>query len=124
MVLKKQQQNKGSISKWQGNDDIKYWIDLGSEITGSSVGSMISVFVGGGVAGAFLGGALIPIITSILKDFGHRQLSHRQKVKIGGFVLFALEKIEKNLEQGIPVRQDEFFQAQILDCIGNSGESD
>ncbi len=111
MALQKQQQNKGNISEWQ---EIKYWIELSPEIVGSSVGSVIG-FVVGGVAGAFSGGALIPIITSILKDFGSRQLSHKEKVKIGGFVVFALEKIKQNLEQGIPLRQDSFFQAQITE---------
>lgn len=96
-------------------ESISELIDLGSELTGSVSGSVIGLLVAGPI-GAVAGAAASPLLTRMLQRIGqdikHRVLSHREEVRVGATLTFAIQKIQKNLDNGQQVRQDEFFREQ------------
>jgi hypothetical protein len=87
-------------------------VTLGTEIAGASAGAGIG-FVMGGAPGAIVGAACKPILSKLLfivsAEFTHRQLGHREKVRIGATLAFAAEKIEQKLAAGMKIRDDGFF---------------
>jgi len=93
-------------------------IDIGSEITGGVTGSIIG-FLAAGPAGALVGGASGPIITRAVKkiagEIRHRYLGHREEVRIGATLTYAVEKIKEKIDQGRQVRQDDFFDYEQND---------
>lgn len=91
-------------------------IDIGSELTGSVAGSVIGLLVAGPV-GAIVGGATSPLLTRMLQGIGqdikNRVLSHREEVRVGATLTFAIQKIQDNLNNGQSIRQDEFFRGKL-----------
>ncbi|GBE90642.1 hypothetical protein [Nostoc cycadae] len=95
-------------------DAVRYWISIGSEITGAAIGGSMGFLTAGPVGGA-LAGALGVVISKglgkLLSDFADRSLSKKEKDRIGTTVYFALEKIEIYLNCGRVPRSDGFFEA-------------
>jgi hypothetical protein len=93
-------------------------IDIGSEITGGVAGGIIG-FLAAGPAGAVVGGASGPIITRTVKkiagEIRQRLLGHREEVRIGATLTYAVEKIKEKIDKGQQVRQDDFFDYQQND---------
>jgi len=87
-------------------------IDIGSEITGGAAGSIVG-FLAAGPAGAVVGGASGPIITRVVKkiaaEIRQRFLGHREEVRIGATLTYAVKKIKEKIDNGQQVRQDDFF---------------
>lgn len=94
------------------NKSIQGFIDTGSEITGSTAGSVIGFFLGG-LPGAAIGGATAPLITKTIRtladEISHRLIGQREKVRIGATLTYALDKIRTNLTAGKVLRGDDFF---------------
>jgi hypothetical protein len=94
-------------------EGIKSLIEAGSEITGSAAGAAIG-FLLGGVAGAAIGGASIPLLTRGLIEIGNdideRFLSKREKIRIGGVISYATIKIQEKLAAGEKRRDNGFFE--------------
>jgi hypothetical protein len=95
-------------------DIIKDIVETGAEISGGISGAVIGGLMAG-PTGAILGGASGPIIAKVLKSIGieikSRFLSHREEVRIGAAYTFAIKKIKENEEQGLKLRNDDFFKA-------------
>lgn len=85
----------------------------GSEITGSAIGGFIGgVFagpVGGAIGGA--GGAAAAKGLRLLADFAHRQLSVRERIRVGAAFGFAIATIQAKLQAGETPREDGFFDS-------------
>lgn len=87
-------------------------LEAGYEITGSIAGAI----AGGAIAGTpgIILGASIPTIISkgfkkISDDVLKRSISKREEQKIGAGYIFAIERIEKNIEAGREIRDDGFI---------------
>jgi uncharacterized membrane protein len=97
-------------------EPISELIDIGSELTGSIAGSVIGLLVAGPV-GSMVGSAASPLLTRILQDIGkdikNRVLSHREEVRVGATLTFAIQKIQDNLANGQSIRQDKFFRGEL-----------
>lgn len=70
-----------------------------------------------GPVGAIAGGAISPLFTRTLKKIGqdikNRVLSHREEVRVGATLTFAIQKIQDNLNDGQSIREDEFFREKL-----------
>jgi len=97
---------------------VKKLIDSGMDIAGNALAGAAVGFFTGGPAGAVIGGvggAAGPAATQILKqagEFTQRILGHREEVRVGATLIFAVEKIQENIAKGHQIRQDGFFQDQ------------
>ncbi len=87
-------------------------INIGSEITGGVAGSIIG-FLTAGPGGAIVGGASGPIIAQTVKriagEIRQRILGHREEVRIGATLTYAVQKIKEKIDDGQQIRQDGFF---------------
>lgn len=94
-------------------DDLKKLLDAGCDITGSIAGAFIGAAVAG-PAGLLIGASLPTIISESFKkissDVLSRQISKREEQKIGAGYIFALQRIEKNIEGGKTIRNDGFIK--------------
>ena len=88
-------------------------VSLAPEIAGGATGALIGLM--GGVEGALTGSVAGPLVARFVADFAHRQLGHREKVRVSATVAFAAEKIEQRLQAGDIPRQDTFFTAALED---------
>lgn len=92
---------------------IKSLVEAVSEITGSATGEVIG-FLLGGPTGAAAGGICAQLlrrgIIEIGNDIGERFLSEREKIRIGGVIVYATKKILEKLAAGEKLRTDGFFE--------------
>jgi hypothetical protein len=86
-------------------------IGWGTEMIGSSVGAVIGALsagppgaVAGAAAGTFTGRAM-----RLMADYAHRQLSARERVRIGAAFGFAIERVRARVQAGDTPRADGFF---------------
>lgn len=95
------------------NDNkLESFISDGAELAGSAMGGALGFLALGpiGAAGAAVGGTLIyKVLTKIGSEIQDRGLGQRENVRIGAAAIFALKKIQKYNEQGLEIRQDDFF---------------
>jgi len=93
-------------------DDFRKLINAGCDITGSIAGAFVGAAVAG-PAGLLIGASLPTIISESFKtissDVLSRQISKREEQKIGAGYIFAIQRIEKNLEEGKTIRNDGFM---------------
>jgi hypothetical protein len=91
-------------------------IALGADIAGGATSGAIGFFTTGSVESAVLGGAAGPLLSRtflhLAKEIKHRLLGKREEERIGATIAFAAKKIRENIENGLQVRQDSFFQKQ------------
>jgi len=76
-------------------------VKMGSQITGSAIATTAGALFGG-VGGAAVGAAIFPLliqeINKIGNDVAERYLSERERVRIGAVIIYARDKIKKNLD--------------------------
>ncbi len=93
---------------------IKSLVDAGSKITGSAVGAGIGFLLGGPIGAAMGGGSAYMLQRGIIEvgtDIAERLLSEREKIRIGGVTIYAVDKILKKLAAGEMLRDDGFFES-------------
>lgn len=83
---------------------------MAGKATGAALG-----FVIGGLPGAMIGSASVPVVQRLFKELGgdlkERMLAPREKVKIGLAITYAANKIQDKLKVGEQLRDDDFFQS-------------
>jgi hypothetical protein len=96
-------------------DRVRTIITTGSEMAGAASGGVLG-FLMGGPGGAAMGGvagvAISKVSVKVLSDVAYRSLSQREEIRIGAAATFAIQNIQRRLENGEHPRNDEFFQAQ------------
>ena len=102
--------------KNNNSQDITELIEAGSDIAGSAVGAGIGYLISG-PTGAIIGGVSGPALKytflQLASEIKTRMIGEREKIRIGATIAFAVEKIQENLENGLTIRQDEFFEEKI-----------
>jgi len=100
------------------SESVEKLIDSGMDIAGNALAGAAVGFFTNGPVGAVIGGvsgAAGPVATQLLKqagEFTQRVLGHREEVRVGATLIFAVEKIRENIAKGHQIRQDGFFQDQ------------
>jgi hypothetical protein len=88
----------------------------GTQLVGTGVGTAIG-FAIGGPEGAMAGGMVSVGIGRALKNVGSeiskRYLSPREKIRLGAVYIYAAEKININIKNGIELRKDDFFTENL-----------
>ncbi len=84
-------------------------IKHGGGIVGGAAGGLIG-FLAGGPIGAVFGGALGAALQSGASDVADRVLSHREQMRVGATMWYALEFIRERLERGDRPREDGFLR--------------
>jgi hypothetical protein len=83
-------------------------IKHGGTIGGAATGSVVG-FLAGGPIGAAIGGALGASLQAVATEIVNRELSHREKVRVGGTASYAIDFIHDRLKRGERPREDKFF---------------
>jgi hypothetical protein len=98
-------------SQEQPNEKAKELMLFGAELVGSAAGEAISFFASCPLeaAGAVAAGVTVARLLAVVSDFAFRQLSRREKVRVGAGIAFAAKKISKYLQEGRAPRNDGFF---------------
>ena len=93
-------------------------LNLGSSLTGGTLGFAAGLLVAG-PPGAIIGGAVGTTIGHILKitgnDYAVRFLSPNEQMRIGGVIIYTMNKVEENLKNGMKLREDDFFKERVGD---------
>jgi hypothetical protein len=94
-------------------EKLKALLGLGSNLTGGIGGAATGLLVAGPV-GAIIGGAAGTILGHVLKNIGDdyavRFLSPSEQMRIGGVIIYTMNKVEENLKKGMKLREDDFFR--------------
>ena len=97
--------------------NIKSLVKAGSEITGPRMGAAIG-FLLGGPTGAAIGSTSSQLLQKgmieVGSDIAERFLSEREKIRIGGITIYAVNKIQNKLAAGEILRDDCFFEQPSL----------
>lgn len=96
----------------ENEDKTKALIESGFEIAGTAITGAVGFAAGGPVAaaGAAAGGLLLTkALIKVGSDVYDRVLGRRERVRMGATTAFAIERIKRNQEQGLPLRTDGFF---------------
>jgi hypothetical protein len=99
-------------------ESLQRLIGVGSDITGATIGAMTGAVFGGpsgAVAGAAAGAAISNVLRNIGSDISERMLGPREKVRIGVALVFAVNKIQENFNNGHKLRDDDFFNYKPYD---------
>lgn len=91
-------------------------IQVGSELTGGSIGAAIGFLLsgpGGSVAGSVIGTSIGHALKNIGEEVSRRFMSPRETIRIGAVIIFASNNIERNIQDGHEIRKDEFFSRQL-----------
>src|ERR1022692_634259 len=91
-------------------------IKHGGAIASSATGSILGLLTGGPI-GAVLGGAVGAALDSVIDELAERELSRREKVRVGGTAAYAIDFVRERLKRGDVPREDGFF------VKGESGSS-
>jgi hypothetical protein len=83
-------------------------IKQGGVIGGATTGSVLG-FLSGGPIGAAIGGAGGAVVQSVTTELVDRELSRREKMRIGGTASYAIDFIHERLKRGDRPREDRFF---------------
>jgi hypothetical protein len=86
------------------DEDRRDIINLGTNITGSATAALAGALVAGPL-GAVLGGIAGPLLT----DITQRLISHKEKTRTGALYEYTAHRIKTNLENGMTVRNDDFW---------------
>jgi len=89
----------------------KELISQGGEIAGTAVGGALGFLAIGpsGAAAGAVGGLLLSKAVAVAAEFAFRDLSGREKLRVGTGLAFALAKINQHLAEGHMPRSDDFF---------------
>jgi hypothetical protein len=95
------------------NQRIRKLIDTGAEIAGGAVGGALGFLAGGPVGAAALGAggaAAAKALKHVGSEACERLLGPRERVRVGGVLAVAAAEINERLNNGEPLRDDDFFQ--------------
>lgn len=92
-------------------EDLKNYLDKGTDIAGGAIGGALGLV--GGPVGAVAGGALGVAITHGIKALIDYQLASRQEVRVAASATYILNGINNKLQNGMEIRQDNFFDSGI-----------
>lgn len=94
-------------------DSLEYLIDISSEMIGPAYSSVVGSTIGG-TEGTLFAGAYGSVITNSLKmisnNFLNRYLPIRRQQRVGTALFFAVEKLNKKIEAGATIRDDDYFE--------------
>jgi hypothetical protein len=93
---------RGSIEK------ILKLVQCGGPIAGAATGGALG-FLSGGPIGAAFGAGLGDAIGQVIEDAAERQLSQREKVRVGAAAAYAASFVAERLSKGDFPREDGFF---------------
>ncbi|MFB3164740.1 hypothetical protein ABLO26_25600 [Neobacillus sp. 179-J 1A1 HS] len=94
------------------SNKLHYMISLGAEMAGGAAGAALGMITGGpGLA--VLMGAAGNGISKVLIDSTEKFLSNREKARTGAAVACAVTKVSNRLNDGITLRQDDFFDERL-----------
>lgn len=99
-----------------GDEKVLALIKHGGAIGGATTGSVLG-FLAGGPIGAAIGGAVGATLQCVATEIVDRELSRREKMRIGGTASYAIDFIHERLKRGDRPRTDRFF------VKGESGNS-
>ncbi len=85
-------------------------IKMSVEIAGGAASTAIGLITTGPLGAVLLGG-LGSGISKILVDFTERQLSKRERTRIGATGAVAITKINAHIKSGKEIREDDFFKS-------------
>ncbi|MFD2825258.1 hypothetical protein ACFSYG_02145 [Leeuwenhoekiella polynyae] len=91
-------------------EELKKYLDKGTDIVGGGIGGALGLI--GGPLGAIAGGALGVALTHGIKEIVNRQLSNRQEIRVSASTVYILSGVTEKLENGEQIRQDNFFDNQ------------
>jgi hypothetical protein len=83
----------------------------GTELTGAVSGAFLGGAIGG-PPGAILGAGAGSVIGSALKEFAHRLLGRRERIRIGATFQYASVAFQEQIDAGNSVRTDGFFSGE------------
>ena len=87
-------------------------IKFGSDIIGACTGATLGMI---GTPIASIGGASLAIfLTKGINEIAERMLSPREKTRVGAAEYLVLLGIRDNLEKGLQIRQDDFFDNYLI----------
>jgi hypothetical protein len=84
-------------------------INYGGAIGGAATGAALG-FLAGGPIGAAIGGAFGAAVQGAASEVAHRELSRREKMRVGATISYAVDFIRERLSRGDAPRSDGFFQ--------------
>lgn len=85
-------------------------IKTGAETFGAAIGGAIGLLGGpGGAIGGSIAGVLI---SKGILEVSNRFLSNREQARVGAAAGMTILSIEENLQKGLPIRQDSFFDSK------------
>lgn len=90
------------------NEKINYMLQMGAQFAGGAVGSALGLISLNPVLTVALGGAGAAIGKG-LADAVDKQLSSKEKMRTGGAAAVSLVTIRERIEQGLVLRNDDFF---------------
>lgn len=93
---------------------LKDFVGMGSEIAGGITGTAVGLVIAGppgALAGAAIGPVLQRVFLNLARDLRNRFLSHREEVRIGATLAYAIERSQTRSAQGELIRQDNFFES-------------
>lgn len=104
---------------------LKDFVALGSEIASGITGTTVGLVIAGppgALAGAAMGPVLQRVFLKLSRDLRDRFLSHREEVRIGATLAYAIEEAQTRVAQGELIRQDNFFEQGTASGNRSAGE--
>lgn len=108
--------NKKSAHKRETSNGVKHLLNAGTEIIGGGASGAVGAGIGlliGGPPGALAGGAGAAAVSHAIKSIGHefskRILAPREEARVGAVFLYAVDELQRRIENGETVREDGFF---------------
>lgn len=93
-------------------------VEAGAEIAGELTGPAVGFFLGG-VPGVIIGAAAQPLVaralTKVGSEISRRYLGPQERKRVGATVAYAASKLQKKLQAGERLRDDDFFDAEADD---------
>lgn len=101
--------------KIEQRSNIESFIQIGADITGGTVASLLGFLVAG-PPGAIMGSVVSPLVTKALLNLGeevsNQVMGPKERYRIATAYSLAVSNIQKRLENGENVRQDNFFDSK------------
>lgn len=93
-------------------------ISMGSEIVGIPIGAAVGFMVAGqqgGTIGGIAGSLVGHVIKNIGNEVAKRILSPREQIRVGKVVIYAANRLQQHIDNGVTIRQDDFFTSDNFD---------
>lgn len=106
------------MNERRDNDRSRELIGAGADIAGGIAGAAIGIVVAGpagALAGAAGGPAAAHTLRKVATELARRVLGRREEVRVGATIAYAATKIEANLNDGLCLRDDDFFDDSTRD---------